>query len=196
MSHRIMLRTMRKTRRTTAEIPLWCEKYNMRPYVPDQYEPKLRSTEAHDWVLYLVDADLDADPMAVFRQEHDAKTALRMLNRADADRHRYRQHLHNELHRMREGYYKIHDAGGKKDPNAEVQDYLKLVEKIDSHIFNEIAMLDKLRDIFSAELRSIKSELRLVNTPLNSSVASLNSSRVDDWLQEKRNEPRKRGAGR
>ena len=141
-------------------------------------------------MLYLVVADLDGDPMAAFRLAYDAKTALRMLNRAETDLYRYRQHLINELRRMRAGYYKIVDAGGQKDPNTEVLEYLQTIEKLDSHTYNEMAVLDRLPDIFANELRCVLSELRLVNTPLNSSVASLSNSRMDQWIDEKRNEPR------
>ena len=105
-------------------------------------------------------------------------------------RQRYRNYLQFELYRVRASWMQIHKKGGKKDANTDLQDYLAHAIDFDDQLVDAIDNLDKIRIIFAKELQTLKSELHLINTPLNSTVASEATENMDNWIERKQKEER------
>jgi hypothetical protein len=75
--------------------------------------------------------------------------------------------------------------GAKRDPDAELQRYIEYADEAGDQLYNQMEQADSVRDYLRKELQALKDDLSLRNTPLNSSVVSLASQPLQEWIDTK-----------
>jgi uncharacterized phage infection (PIP) family protein YhgE len=170
---------------TYTDNPPWLQQYETQLYTPNDYLPTGSAEQVHQELIELMQKDLMQDPLKDVRYSQMPRTAIRRLNRMLKDYTRFRQHLVKEAKRLRNSWKHIEDRGETKDPINKLQKYLKALRTADSNICTNVDKLDSVDMLLIAELRTLKDELDLVKTPLNTSLASMDSMQVDKWIAER-----------